>query len=57
MNVKLRLPRFKIEYGLDMITPLKTLGVKDLFSEGVADLTDIANAAAEKLYGLFHLHF
>ena len=52
--VKLRLPRFKIEFGLDMIPPLEKLGIKDLFSDGAADLTDIAN---EKLYGLFHLQF
>ena len=52
--VKLRLPRFKIESGLDMIPPLEKLGIKDLFSDGAADLTNIAN---EKLYGLFHLQF
>ena len=56
VEVKLRLPRFKIELGLDMMPTLKTLGIKDLFSDGTADLTNIADAN-ERLYGLFHMHF
>ena len=52
----MRLPRFKIELGLDMMPTLKTLGIKDLFSDGTADLTNIADAN-ERLYGLFHMHF
>ena len=56
IEVKVRLPRFKIELGLDMIPTLKALGIKDLFSDGTADLTNIANSN-EMLYGLFHLRF
>lgn len=56
IEVRLTLPRFKIELGLDMVPTLKTLGIKDLFSDGTADLTNIADAN-ERLYGLFHMHF
>ena len=56
IEVRLRLPRFKIEFGLDMMPTLKTLGIKDLFSDDTADLTNIADAK-ERLHGLFHMHF
>ena len=56
IEVRLTLPRFKIKLGLDMVPTLKTLGIKDLFSDGTADLTNIADAN-ERLYGLFHMHF
>ena len=45
----MRLPRFKMEFGTDMIPFLTKLGIEDLF--GHANLRKITD---ERLYGLVH---
>lgn len=38
----LRLPKFRIEYGVELIKPLKILGMKQAFDASAADLSGIA---------------
>lgn len=39
--VDLSLPRFRIEYSMDLKKTLRTMGVKDLFADNAADLSGI----------------
>lgn len=40
-NIELRLPRFQIESTLDLVEPLKKMGVTDVFDEGKSNLEGI----------------
>ena len=45
------LPKWETDATLDLISPLRTLGIKDLFEPGQADLTGVSpQAAGEGLY-------
>ncbi|TPP60407.1 Neuroserpin [Fasciola gigantica] len=46
--VSIKLPRFKIESQLDLIPYLRSLGVSDLFEQGLADLSGVTDS--HKLY-------
>ncbi|VDP90716.1 unnamed protein product [Echinostoma caproni] len=43
-GVALRLPRFKIESQINLIPYMQTLGIQDLFTRGLADLSGITDS-------------
>ena len=53
-QVELGLPRWESLSSLDLIPPLKALGVEDLFDESRADLSGIAGSRDLYVTGVFH---
>lgn len=47
-NIELRLPRFTIESGFDLLQPLKDMGIKEVFEEGKSDLGGIPSVSRNK---------
>ena len=53
-DVDLRLPRWESESSLDLVPPLKGLGVEQIFDPEMADLTGIADIRPLYVTGVFH---
>lgn len=52
-DVVLTMPKFTVEYGEDMVAPLKNMGISTLFSPA-ANLSGIVNGAEVHLNTIFH---
>ena len=52
--VELRLPRWESGSSLELIPPLQSLGIEDVFIPGQADLTGIADVRELYVTGVFH---
>jgi len=53
-KVHLFLPKFKLEYGLNMVETLKSLGINAMFSDLHADFSGISNTTAVHVSGVYH---
>ena len=48
------MPKFKFDYELNLMEDLKTMGIKDVFEEGKADLTNLTTSPAEFIAEVKH---
>lgn len=49
-TVSADLPKFKSDYRIELIEPLKQMGLKDCFAEGTADFTKMADSKPGLIY-------
>ncbi len=49
-SVRASLPKFKMEYKVDLVDPLKHMGLKECFERGNADFTKMASSSEGNIY-------
>ena len=49
-DFNIALPRFSTEYSVDLVEPLKQMGLKDCFNEKAADFSKMANSSGENIF-------